>query len=83
VDYDAKGSAAHTFYATIQNKTLFSVTGQTAAEIISARSNPGLANMGLTTWKGNRLRKGDVTTAKNYLDEQEWAEARKVASARP
>lgn len=71
VDYDAKGNAAHTFYATIQNKMLFSVTGQTAAEIIAARSNPGLANMGLTTWKGSRVRKGDVTTAKNYLDEQE------------
>ncbi len=71
MDYDAKGNAAHSFYATIQNKMLFSVTGQTAAEIIAARSSPGVANMGLTTWKGSRVHKGDVTTAKNYLSERE------------
>jgi hypothetical protein len=53
---------------------LHSVTGHTAAELIAARSNAGLPNMGLTAWKGSRVRKSDVTTAKNYLAEKEISE---------
>lgn len=70
-DYDAKSTAVQAFYATIQNRMLFAVAGGTAAELIRSRSNPDLPNMGLTTWKGNRVRKGDVDTAKNYLGEAE------------
>jgi hypothetical protein len=70
-DYDPKAEAAQVLYATIQNKMLHAVTGHTAAELITARSDASLPNMGLTAWKGSRVRKGDVVTAKNYLDEKE------------
>jgi len=70
-DYDPRSQAAQVFYATIQNKMLHAVTGHTAAELIAARANAGLPNMGLTAWKGSRVRKSDVTTAKNYLAEKE------------
>jgi len=73
-DYDPKGMAAQTFYATIQNKMLHAVTGQTAAALIVARANPAAPNMGLTSWKGDRVRKSDVGTAKNYLAEAEISE---------
>jgi len=70
-DYDSKSQAAQVFYAIVQNKMLHAVTGHTAAELIIARANAGLPNMGLTAWKGSRVRKGDVVTAKNYLAEKE------------
>lgn len=70
-DYDANSNRAQQFYATIQNKMLFSVTGRTAAEIIATRSDPARPNMGLTSWKGSRVRKSDVATAKNYLSGEE------------
>jgi len=73
-DYDPKSGAAQEFYATIQNKMLFAVAGGTAAELIKSRANPDVPNMGLTTWKGAVVRKGDVTTAKNYLGEAEIKE---------
>ena len=70
-DYDPKSQAAQVFYANIQNKMLHAVTGHTAAELILTRANAGLPNMGLKAWKGSRVRKGDVATAKNYLAEKE------------
>lgn len=70
-DYDPKSRAAIEFYAKIQNKMLHAVTSHTAAELIAARANPDRPNMGLTAWKGTRVRKGDVSTAKNYLGETE------------
>ncbi len=73
-DYDPKSSAAQEFYAKIQNKMLHAVTGHTAAELIRARADPAKPNMGLTTWKGTRVRKADVGTAKNYLGEAEIKE---------
>ena len=73
-NYDPKSGAAQEFYATIQNKMLFAVAGGTAAELIKSRANPDAPNMGLTTWKGAVVRKGDVTTAKNYLGEAEIKE---------
>jgi len=73
-DYDPKSSAAPEFYAKIQNKMLYAVTGHTAAELIRERADPAKPNMGLTTWKGARVRKGDVSTAKNYLGEAEIRE---------
>jgi len=74
VDYDPKADFAHTFYATIQNKMLHAVTHHTAAELIAARADADAANMGLTSWKASRVRKADVTTAKNYLGEVEIKE---------
>ncbi len=71
MDYDKRDETARTFFKTIQNKMLFSVTGQTAAELVVSRLNADKPNMGLTSWKGGRVRKGDVTTAKNYLTSDE------------
>jgi hypothetical protein len=73
-DYDPGSKSVNTFYATIQNKMLHAVTGHTAAELIVARADSTAPNMGLTSWKGARVRKGDVVTAKNYLAQPEISE---------
>lgn len=73
-DYKAETDVTQKFFATVQNKLHWAITGQTAAEIIASRANGTKQNMGLTTWKlapkGN-IRKTDVGIAKNYLDEKE------------
>ncbi len=66
-DYDATDKATQMFFAETQNKLLYAVTHQTAAEIIVSRANAQLPNMALTSWKGSIVRKGDIFTAKNYL----------------
>lgn len=71
VDYDKTDRATGEFFATVQNLLLFAVTGKTAAEIIMARANPGDPHFGLLTWKGAKVRKQDILTAKNYLTEDE------------
>jgi len=73
-DYDASTRAAHVFFAAIQNKMLHAVSSYTAAELIVARSDAGEPNMGLRSWAGNRVRKKDVVTAKNYLGDAEISE---------
>lgn len=70
-DYDSTSETAKTFFATIQNKLCYAVTGHTAAELIVKRADATAPNMGLTTFKGNRVRKLDVTVAKNYLTHSE------------
>ena len=73
-DYDRESRTAERFYATMQNKMHYAVTGHTAAEIVQGRSDPAKPNMGLTSWKGGpegRIHSSDVTVAKNYLDEDE------------
>ena len=59
------------FFAETQNKLLYAVTSKTAAELVLERSNPNVTNMGLTTWAGQIVRKGDVIIAKNYLNDKE------------
>lgn len=71
IDYDGTAELAQTFFATIQNKLMFAVTGHTAAELIVARADPGKPNMALTTWKGAQVRKADVVVSKNYLTPEE------------
>jgi len=71
VDYDGAEETAKTFFATIQNKLVFAVTGRTAAELIVARADAAKPNMALTTWTGVRVRKADVTVSKNYLAAEE------------
>ena len=66
-DYDKADKATQMFFAETQNKLLYAVTHQTAAELICARADAEKPNMGLTTWKGSIVRKGDITIAKNYL----------------
>ena len=71
VDYDSKSEAAQMFFKKVQNKMLWAVTGHTAPELIAGRADPALPNMGLTTWQGGRVRKQDITVAKNYLSREE------------
>lgn len=70
-DYDKTDKATQMFYAETQNKLLYAVTHNTAAEIVYNRSDAQKPNMGLTTWKGSIVRKGDIIVAKNYLSEDE------------
>lgn len=70
-DYDPTDKATQMFFAETQNKLLFAVTGKTAAEIICYRANANISNMGLTNYKGKRVRKQDIFTAKNYLTKDE------------
>jgi hypothetical protein len=71
---------ARDFFATIQNKLVFAVTGRTAAELIVARADPRAPNMGLTSWTGARVRKGDVTVSKNYLTAGEIDELNRLTT---
>ncbi|MCO4889826.1 virulence RhuM family protein [Cupriavidus sp. WGtm5] len=71
VDYDGTTEQAQRFFAKTQNKMLWAITGHTAAELIAARSDSSQPNMGLTSWKGGRVRRGDVGVAKNYLQQPE------------
>ncbi|MCI1641322.1 MAG: virulence RhuM family protein [Actinomyces sp.] len=80
IDYKSDSDEAQLFFKKVQNKMLWAVTGHTAAEIISGRSDPDAANMGLTTWHGERVRKGDVDTAKNYLSEDEVGELNRIVA---
>ena len=66
-DYVKEDKATQMFFAETQNKLLYAITHQTAAELIVTRADINKPNMGLTTWKGSIVRKGDVITAKNYL----------------
>jgi len=70
-DYDGTSATVKTFFATIQNKLIFAVTGRTAADLVLQRSDPRSPSMGLTTWKGDRVHKSEVVVAKNYLTEPE------------
>jgi len=73
-DYDPKTDITLKFFATVQNKMHFAITGQTAAEIISERANSSKSHMGLTTWKNapnGAIWETDVVIAKNYLNEKE------------
>jgi hypothetical protein len=74
IDYDKDSSITHEFYAMVQNKFHYAITGQTAAEIINSKSDRKKDNMGLTTWENapdGRILKSDVTVAKNYLEEKQ------------
>ena len=70
-DYDKTDKATQMFFAETQNKLIYAITRQTAAELIVARADSNLPNMGLTSWKGNIVRRGDVVVAKNYLQAEE------------
>lgn len=70
-DYDKTDKATHQFFAMVQNILLYAVTGRTAAELITARADQKDPNFGLLHWKGAKVRKIDILTAKNYLTEDE------------
>ena len=71
VDYDPTVEVSIKFFQTVQNKMHWAITGKTAAEIINERADSTKLNMGLTNWRGDKIRKSDVITAKNYLNEKE------------
>jgi len=71
VDYDPRAEETLEFFQIVQNKLHFAISGKTAAELITERANASKDNMGLTSWKGTKIRKADVVIAKNYLNERE------------
>ena len=70
-DYDKTDKLTQMFFAETQNKLIYTVTHQTAAELIVSRANASQPNMALTSWKGAVVRKQDIYTAKNYLKDDE------------
>ena len=84
VDYDTRHPMTQEFYAAVQNKLHYAVTGQTAAELIADRAKAEKPNMGLTTWKGSgtgrQFTRADITVAKNYLNEPELSTLNLIVS---
>ena len=82
-DYDKNSETTKAFYAFVQNKLHYAVTGKTAAELISERATPDSPKMGLTTWKGapdGKILKSDTLLAKNYLNEKELSRLNRLVS---
>ncbi|MFZ3070589.1 MAG: virulence RhuM family protein [Anaerolineaceae bacterium] len=80
VDYDPNAEITHDFYAGVQNKLHWAITGHTAAELIAERVSAAKPNMGLTSWKGKKVRQADVTVAKNYLAEDELRSLNRIVT---
>ncbi len=80
IDYDPGATETKEFFQIVQNKLHWAITGSTAAEIISQRANAEKPNMGLTTWKGAKVRKADVTVAKNYLSDDEIRQLNRIVT---
>ena len=84
IDYDRDAAATKRFYATVQNKMHYAVYGHTAAELIVERADATKDHMGLTTWQdapNGKIKKSDVTVAKNYLSEKELGQLNRMVSA--
>ncbi len=84
IDYDKTAAATKRFYATVQNKMHFAIHGHTAAELIMKRADSQKEHMGLTTWADapdGKIKKSDVTIAKNYLSEFEMSQLNRMVSA--
>ena len=79
-DYDPASADTAEFFKIIQNKLHFAATGKTASELIVERADHTQSNMGLASWKGEAVRKTDVTVAKNYLGEPEIAELNRIVT---
>lgn len=80
IDYDPKAEETVEFFKIVQNKLHWAITGKTAAELISERADANQLNMGLTSWKGVKIRKSDVTIAKNYLNEDEIRQLNRIVT---
>ncbi|MBO4438512.1 MAG: virulence RhuM family protein [Spirochaetaceae bacterium] len=84
IDYDKDAASTKRFYATVQNKMHYAVHGYTAAELIVERADSTKEHMGLTTWQdapNGKIKKSDVTVAKNYLSEDELGQLNRMVSA--
>ncbi|GED18938.1 virulence RhuM family protein [Kurthia gibsonii] len=80
IDYDPNSTIAREFFATVQNKLHFAIHGHTASELIVERANATKPNMGLTSWKGDKVRKNDITVAKNYLSQEELSDLNRIVT---
>ena len=83
VDYDPQNLETKSFFATVQNKLHFAITGKTASEIIYSRASSAKQNMGLTNWRNSplgKIRKNDVTIAKNFLNKDELDGLNRIVS---
>jgi hypothetical protein len=80
LDYDSRAETTQRFFQRVQNKLHWAITGMTAAEIIRARADATKPNMGLTSWKGGKVRRGDVTIAKNYLSDDELRQLNRIVN---
>jgi hypothetical protein len=83
IDYSVNDQQTQAFYQTVQNKLEWAITGKTAPELIHYRANAELPNMGFQTWKNapdGKVLKGDVSIAKNYLNEKEIKELERIVS---
>jgi hypothetical protein len=80
IDYEPNAETAQRFFQTAQNKLHWAIHGHTAAELIAGRADATLPNMGLTTWKGAKVRKADVVVAKNYLNEEELRSLNRIVT---
>ena len=78
IDYDRDLAKTVEFFKKVQNKTIYAITGKTAAEIIKERADSNKLNMGLTSWKGAKIRKLDVVISKNYLEEPEIEDLNRI-----
>ena len=83
IDYSARAEDTQKFFATVQNKLHFAITGQTAAEIITKRANSTKTNMGLTSWRKGpkgKIMPGDISVAKNYLNKPELEHLNRIVT---
>ncbi len=80
IDYYPTLEISISFFKTVQHKLHWAIIGQTAAEIITEHADSLKQNTGLTSWRDDKIRKSDVTIAKNYLNEEELSELNKMAS---
>ena len=80
IDYDPSTAETKEFFQIVQNKLHWAISGRTAAELIAERASADKPNMGLTTWSGSRIRKADVTVAKNYLNEDELRQLNRIVT---
>lgn len=80
IDYDSNSNPAREFFATVQNKLHWAIHGHTAAELIAERADADTPNMGLNTWKGDKVRKPDVSIAKNYLSQDELSGLNRIVT---
>ncbi|MCG7314464.1 virulence RhuM family protein [Priestia flexa] len=80
IDYDPSTPIAREFFATVQNKLHFAIHGHTASELIMKRADASKPNMGLTSWKGDKVRKQNVAVAKNYLSQEELSDLNRIVT---
>lgn len=80
LDYDSQAEGTQEFFKIVQNKLHWAITGQTAAELIVGRADAAQPNMGLTDWKGSKVRQADVVVAKNYLQHDEIGQLNRLVT---